>query len=310
MSKKELVDAVLSGVEVEKPPLSLWYHFGVQHGKGERFARLALDYFRYYDFDFLKVMNDYFYPMPDGLNGVRTKEDLGRIVPFDIEKSPWAEQLSALKLLGRELAGDAYFIDTVFDPWHTLKRSLAGENIVHLMENEPEATRKALEVITENLVAYCKRSLSTGSAGIFLSIPAGRELIGREHFLSFVKPFAAALLRKISGLGKMNTAHVHGEDLYFDDCIDLPAHIFNWWDRGPGGPELGSVKERIGGCVMGGIDHRILLRSTPKFLRDHVHEGRKRGGKDRFFLAGGCSIDSSVNPQAIKAIVRAARDTL
>ncbi|NIO17635.1 MAG: hypothetical protein GTN70_11765, partial [Deltaproteobacteria bacterium] len=120
---------------------------------------------------------------------------------------------SALKLLGRELAGDAYFIDTVFDPWHTLKRSLAGENIVHLMENEPEATRKALEVITENLVAYCKRSLSTGSAGIFLSIPAGRELIGREHFLSFVKPFAAALLRKISGLGKMNTAHVHGEDL-------------------------------------------------------------------------------------------------
>jgi hypothetical protein len=43
-------------------------------------------------------------------------------------------------------------------------------------------------VITDNLIAYCKRSLSIGTAGIFMSIFAGRELISHEHFLEFVKP--------------------------------------------------------------------------------------------------------------------------
>lgn len=299
---------MLSGKETDRPPLSLWYHFGVQHGRGERFARLALEYFTHYDFDFLKVMNDYFYPLPEGIEAVRTAGDLAKIAPFDVEGSPWKEQLAALDVIAAELGGRAYFIDTVFDPWHTFKRALAGENVVHLMENAPDATKTALDLITENLTTYCKMSLGRGAAGIFLSIPAGRELISREHFLTFVKPFAAKLLGEVRNLGIMNTAHIHGDDLYFDDCLDLPAHVFNWWDRGPGGPSLSTVKERVGACVMGGIDHRILNRSTRTFLRNHVLEGKRLGGNDRFFLAGGCSIDSSVNPAAIEVIVEAARE--
>ena len=305
--KIELVDRVLKGEPVGRPPLSIWYHFGVQHGKGTQFARLALDYFRFYDFDFLKVMNDYFYPLPEGLDAVRTGADLRRIGRFDVERSPWREQFRALEVIAKELKGEAYFIDTVFDPWHTLKRALAGENFVYLMDSEPDAVQEGLGVITENLISYCLRSLDIGSAGIFLSIPASREFMSREQFLTFVKPFACRLLEAVFRRGRMNVAHIHGDDLYFDDCLDFPVHVFNWWDRGPGGPSLSSVKERIPGCVMGGIDHKIVTRRTCTFLRDHVREGRTLGGKDRFFLANGCSIDASVNPRAIRAIVEAAR---
>ncbi len=307
MKKIDLVDRVLKGEPVERPPLSLWYHFGVQHGDGPRFARLALDYFRFYDFDFLKVMNDYFYPMPEGLDGVRTGADLRRIDRFDVERSPWKEQFRALRVLGKELKRKAYFLDTVFDPWHTMKRALAGEHIDALMDREPDALREALEVVTGNLIAYCARSLEIGSAGIFLSVPASREFMSREHFLAFVKPYARRLLDAVFGAGRMNVAHIHGDDLFFDDCLDFPVHVFNWWDRGEKGPSLSFVKERIPGCVMGGIDHKIVNRRTGAFLRDHVREGRALGGKDRFFLANGCSIEASVNPRAIRAIVEAAR---
>jgi uroporphyrinogen decarboxylase len=308
--KIELVDRVLRGDTVEAAPLSLWYHFGVQHGEGTRFARLALDYFTYYDFDFLKVMNDYFYPMPEGLDAVRTGEDLRRITRFDVEKSPWREQFRALEVIDKDLKGNAYFIDTVFDPWHTLKRSLAGENIGTLMDREPDAVLGALDVVTENLIAYSLRSIDIGSAGIFLSVPASREFMSREQFLTFVKPFAYRVCEAVSGRGRLNVAHIHGDDLYFDDCIDFPVHVFNWWDRGPEGPSLTSVKERISGCVMGGIDHKIVTRRTRTSLRDHVLEGRALGGKERFFLANGCSIDTSVNPRAIQAVVEAARQSL
>lgn len=121
-----------------------------------------------------------------------------------------------------------------------------------LMEEEPEALLGALEVITQNLISYCRRSLSLGSAGIFLSIIAGREVISREQFLRFVKPFSQRLLGAIPPLGKMNTAHIHGEELFFEDVLDLDAQVLSWWDRGPKGPSLGWVKERFRGCVMGG----------------------------------------------------------
>jgi len=305
-NKIELVDSVLRGEETDRPPLSLWYHFGVQHGEGTRLARLALDSFHHYGFDFLKVMNDYFYPMPEGIDAVGTGENLRRITRFDVERSPWREQFRALSVIASELKGKAYFLDTVFDPWHTLKRALAGEHIGPLMEGEPDAVQDALDVITENLIAYCLRSLDIGSAGIFLSVAASREFTTREQFLRFVKPFARRVLEAVSGRGRMNVAHIHGDDLYFDDCLDFPVAVFNWWDRGPAGPSLAFVKERITGCVMGGIDHKIVTRRTAPFLENHVREGMKLGGKERFFLANGCSIDASVNPRMIRAIVEAA----
>ena len=307
MNKVERVDRVLNGEEVDRPPLSLWYHFGIQHVAGEQFAGITLEFFKYYDFDFLKVMNDYFYQPPRGLDAVKTAEDLKRIAPFDIDQTDWKEQFKALECISAELKGKAYFIDTVFDPWQSIRRNMAGENIEALMENEPAALLEALDIVADNLIAYCQQSLAIGSAGIFMSVPAAAELISRENFLRFVKPPAMKVFKAISELGKMNTAHIHGEDLFFDDVLDFPVDIFNWWDRGPTGPSLQWVKERIPGCVMGGINQKIVARTTREFLRNHVREAIQLGGKKRFFLANGCSIDSWGYPPSMLSIVDAAK---
>jgi uroporphyrinogen decarboxylase len=307
MDKVERVDRVLNGEEVDRPPLTLWYHFGVQHAGGEQFAKLTLEFFNYYDFDYLKVMNDYFYPPPEGLNAVKTKADLKRITHVDVEKCDWQEQFKALKYISRELNGKAYFLDTVFDPWQSLRRNMAGENIEALMANEPDAMLEALDVIADNLIEYCKKSLAIGTAGIFMSMYAAKELISRENFLRFVKPSAMKVFAAVSELGKMNTAHIHGEDLFFEDVLDFPVKIFNWWDRSPNGPSLQWVKDRIDGCVMGGINQKIVARTTREFLSNHVREGIELGGSRRFFLANGCSSDTWGYPPAMKAIVEAAK---
>jgi uroporphyrinogen decarboxylase len=308
MNKKRLVDMVLEGLTVERPPLSLWYHFGVQHADGEAFAKTALKYFQHYDFDFLKVMNDYFYPAPEGLDAIRTVADLQRIVPVQPEQTPWRQQFRALEIIQASLKDDAYFIDTVFDPWQSLNRNLAAENMQHLMLNEPQALLEALDVVADNLIAYCKVSMQLGAAGIFLSIPAGSEIVSREQFLTFVKPYANKVLKAIEGLGPLTTLHVHGQELFFEDVLDMPAPVFNWWDRGPDGPSLQYVLERIPGCVMGGIDQTLVARRTRAFLKQHVREALRLGGRERFFLANGCSIDTWVYPGAIETIVRTARE--
>lgn len=307
MNKKTLVDKVLAGQPVGHPPVSLWYHFGIQHGGGEQFARTSLDFFHYYDFDFLKVMNDYFYPPPQGLDTVQTGEDLQRLTRFDVRDSAWQEQFRAIALISRALQDKAYFIDTVFDAWQSIHRNLAAENMKHLMTHEPDALLAALDRVSDNLIDYCKTVLSLGAAGIFLSIPAGSEIVTRDEFVTFVKPFARKVLEAIQPQAVMNTLHVHGQDLHFDDVLDLPAHVFNWWDRGPGGPSLQEVLGRISGCVMGGIDQTLVARRTRAFLKTHVQEALQLGGDRRFFLANGCTIDSWGYPGALKTIVAAAR---
>jgi uroporphyrinogen decarboxylase len=307
MNKKALVDRVLQGRPVDRPPLSLWYHFGIQHADGENFAQTVLKYFQHYDFDFLKVMNDYFYPVPDGVDALRTKADLMRLIRLKPEATQWREQLRAIEIIQAALQDQAYFIDTVFDPWQSLNRNLAAENMQHLMLNESQALLDALEVVADNLIAYCRATLKLGSAGIFLSIPAGSEIVTREQFLTFVKPFAQKVLKGIEGLGPMTTLHVHGQELFFDDVLDMTAPVFNWWDRGPSGPSLAHVLGRIPGCVMGGIDQTLVARRTRAFLRQHVRQALDLGGRERFFLANGCSIDTWVYPGAIETIVQAAR---
>ena len=306
MDKIRKVDRVLSGLEVDCPPVSLWYHFGVQHGSGRQFADITLEYFDYYDFDFLKVMNDIFYPPPAGLEAIASADDLKRLGPLNVE-SVWEQQFKSLELISAKLQGQAYFIDTVFDPWQTIRRGMAGEHIQALMDSAPDALLGALEVVTDNLINYCQRSLAIGSAGIFLSVAAGAEIITRQEFLTFVKPFAARVLEAVAGRAKMNTVHIHGEELFFEDALDFPADVFSWWDRGPKGPSLQWVKERIPGCVMGGIDQKIVSRRTPAFLKQHIAEGIRMGGRTRFLLAGGCSIDTWVYPKSLRAIVAGAR---
>jgi uroporphyrinogen decarboxylase len=308
MNKIERVDAVLRGDEVDYPPISLWYHFGVQHGGGENFARITLEYFQYYDFDFLKVMNDYYYPTPDGLDTVRTKADLRKFTTFDVERCAWREQFKALQIISRELKGKAYFIDTVFDPWQSIRRSVAGENMEHLAKEEPEALHAALSAVAENLIAYSRKAIEIGAAGVFMSVPAAREIVSPDLFRTFVKPYAQKVFAAISGPGRMNVAHIHGEDLYMDDCLDFPVNVLSWWDRGPQGPSMDHVKQRFTGGVMGGIDQTLLTRRSPAFLKTHVREGVGLGGGRRFFLANGCSIDTWVSPEVVAAVVAAARE--
>lgn len=307
MNKKQRVDRVLAGQPVDRPPLSLWYHFGVQHGGGETFARTTLDFFDHYDFDFLKVMNDYFYPAPEGLEAVRNPQDLQRLQRFAVAQSPWREQFKALRIIAAALENKAYFVDTVFDAWQSLHRNLAGEYMQELMEAAPQALLDALDRISDNLIDYCRTSIELGSAGIFLSIPAAAEILSREQFLIFVKPFARKVLEAIRPPAAMNVLHVHGKALFFEDVLDLPAHVFNWWDRGPDGPALQWVKDRIPGCVMGGIDQTLVARRTRAFLKAHVREALEMGGDRRFFLANGCTIDSWVYTGALQAMVTAAR---
>jgi hypothetical protein len=55
----------------------------------------------------LKVMNDYDYPMPDGVENIATREDLKKLSPFDVTRTPMGRQLKAIEIIAQALRGKA-----------------------------------------------------------------------------------------------------------------------------------------------------------------------------------------------------------
>ena len=304
MNKRERVEAVLTtGKMPDRPPVSFWYHFGTQHIGGEKYAELAVATFRYYDLDWLKAMNDFYYPMPEGLWEVKSKQDLEKIKPVELRKTDWVEQFKALELIRKDIGDEAYFIDTLFDPWQTLQRSLVGEHLTRLAKEEPEALERALDAVTETLIQYCKESLARGSAGILISTLGSADRMERDLFLRFAKPYVVRIFEEIKREGMLNTAHIHDTSIYTDDILDIPVPVLSYEDRHPTNPTLSEMNQRFSGCFMGGLDKNRFVRVTPAELKRNAEEGIRRAQDGRVLLAPGCSIPNWFSPRSVKGLV-------
>lgn len=72
MNKKERIKAAIEGAPVDKIPYSFWSHFPKEDLDSVKLARKTYDFYKEYDIDFVKTMN----------NGMYSVEDFGCIVDF------------------------------------------------------------------------------------------------------------------------------------------------------------------------------------------------------------------------------------
>jgi len=306
MNKIERVQATLAGKPVDRPPFTACYHFGTQHASPEQTADVHLGFFEAYDFDFLKVMNDYDYPMPEGMETMATAADLKRLSVFDVTKTPMGNQLKALEIIAKKLKGKALFVDTLFTAWNTIRRNLVKEALPGLMADHPRELLDALKVINQNLIRYALASLDRGSAGIFFSVPASAEFITPEQYEKFMRPFDLEFLNAIKGKGEMHILHAHGEKLFFDRLLDYPVQALSWADLN-GGPSISAMREKTPLTLMAGVDHVKFPNISAQIVREQVKSAVAQAGNTKFFLAPGCSLPTFSYPPLIKAACAAVR---
>ena len=309
MNKIERLRATIAGKPTDRPPFTIWYHFGNQHASPERAAQVHLEFFDYYDLDFLKVMNDYDYPMPAGLESMENPEDLKRLHLFQVEQTPMGNQLRAIESIAKGLKGTALFVDTLFNAWNTVRRNLAKEAMPRLMADHPEALIEALKIVNQNLIRYALASLERGSAGIFFSVPASAEFITPHQYEKFMRPFDLEFLNAIAGKGEFHILHAHGEKLYLGRLLDYPVQAISWADLN-GGPSIAGMRSKTSLTLMGGIDHVKFAYTSAKAIRRQVNESLAQAGSTKFILAPGCSVPTYSFPQLIKAARDAGRGSI
>ena len=307
MNKIERVRAILTGKPVDRPAFSFWSPFGKQHASPESAAEAHLAFFEGYDLDLLKVMKGYDYPMPEGLAGGKTPEDLKRIGPVDISRTSMGAHLKTIEILSKKLKRKALFVDTLFNAWKTLERTLAKEALPRLMAEHPESVLGALKVINSNLIQYALASLERGAAGIFLSVPAAAETLSEEEYETFMRPFDVGLLKILQGKGECHILHAHGANLFLDRMLDYHVQVLSWADLN-GGPTIAQARQKTSLTLMAGIDHINFPYMSVKKVKDQVGAALAQAGDTRFILAPGCALSTYNFPPLIRAVWEALRE--
>lgn len=301
MNKIERVTSALKGAEVDRLPFSFWYHFGLQHMPGRVHAAAEIDFYRAYDLDFLKVMSDYPYPLPLGLEAVETEEDWKRIEPTAPSDHCWDEQLSALSIIDDAIGQEAFFIETIFSPWTTARRLSRSGSLTDARERYPETLFAAMEAITTSLADYSKEAIKRGAAGIFLSLGAASdEVMTSDDYQTWGRPFDLAILNAVRE-APFNVLHIHGKRIHFDAVSDYPVGALNW-SHFATEPSLKDAKLRSGKTVMGGIDEANASHVSAPEIKEQVRKAINEVGTRGLIVTPGCSVPTDTREQNLRAI--------
>jgi uroporphyrinogen decarboxylase len=254
-------------------------------------------------------MNDYRFPLPAGVDAIRTVEDLRQIAPHELTSPNFAEQLACLRQIRAGVGPDVAILETLFDPLQTLVRA-SGASVRELIFANPEAGHAALEAVTQSLIKYVVSLKITGINGLFYSINGavepGKGGLTDAQFAEFVAPYDRRVLQAAQGLTRV--AHVHGFDLRFERCLDYPVEVFSW-SHLKSQPSLAQARKLTSAALMGGMDETAIAKQSVDELRHDLETSAAEAGRRKFILAPGCTFPPDTPHRLMKAAKRVALRT-
>lgn len=329
MKKKERVDAALRNQGVDRPPVSLWRHFYECEQSAEDLAGAMLSFHRKYDWDWMKVNPRASYHVEgwgvktdynaEGANGkpvvtqapVQSAADFGKLQPLSVSEGVLGEQIEALERIGEALGGEAYFLETVFNPL-SIAADLVNDDATFLrfMQEDPQALKAGLEVITETFIAFSSAVLKAGAGGLFFATTewASRDKLTEEQWAEWARPYDLRVLAAVQG-APFNVLHVCKNNNLLFALADYPVDAINWAVGSPGNPSMRDVQLNTGKTVIGGYMNETLRDGTPAQITSQARVAREETGGRRWMLGPACSIPVDCPEENVRA-ARAAADAV
>jgi uroporphyrinogen decarboxylase len=326
MTKIQRMDAALRNQGVDRPPVSLWRHFYECERTAEDLAGAMLAYHKKYDWDWMKVNPRASYHVegwgvkvnygPGGPNDkpsvvevpVRSASDWGKLRPLSTTEGVLDEQLEALERINEALAGEAYFVQTIFNPVSVAADLTESDQaFLDLMKSEPQALKDALEVITETFVTYARECIKAGACGIFFATTewASRDHLTEEQWDEWGRPYDLRVLNAVQD-APFNVLHVCKDNNLLFCLADYPVHAINWAVGSPGNPGLRDVQLNTDKTVIGGWMNETLQTGTPAQIMAEARQAREQTGGRRWMLGPACSIHVDTPEENVRAARNAA----
>lgn len=324
MTKMERIAAAIRGDAVDTVPYSLWSHLPLIDLDPVKNAEQTYGFYKTYDVDILKTMNNGMYSVEDfgavadyseiaggGVakivsTPVHRPKDWLDLEPVSVNAGALAREQEYLRLLLDKTRGTVPVIFTVFSPLTTAYK-LCPDLMRHVAEGFGEEVKAGLRAITESTCALVQRVIEMGADGIFfatqlLSYAAGEENFYREYGM----PYDLAVLSASSGW--CNVLHAHGKDIMFPLLRKYPVQIFNWhaWESLP---EIDEAQALTGKCIMAGLERMDITGGRKNEIEYRIYETLRQTGGRKVILSPGCVIRYPLNEE-ILAFVRKAKNEI
>lgn len=312
MTKKERIKNTLEGKEVDKVAFSMWTHLPNIDLNYSRLAEETYNFFKKYDIDFIKTMN----------NGMYSVEDYGCIIDFsDIEKggvakivsSPiesyedWikikilptdkgtlARELASLKILKEKIENnndEVPLVFTVFSPLTTAAKLSRNKIFKHIENNKENLNLiyEALENITRTTVLLIEKAIEIGIDGIFFASQlSDYEKIEENIYKKFGEKYDLEVLKAAENLW-FNIIHAHGNDIMFDILKDYPTQAFNWhaWESLP---QVSYIANTSNKTILAGLVRSDITNKNKNKISDEIYKTLISTRGKKIIISPGCVI--------------------
>lgn len=313
----------MQGGTPDRLPYAFWTHFPGIDLDPEALAEKTYSFYKEYDIDFIKTMNNGMYAIED----FGCKIDYSEIVKGGVAKltySPihepgdWLKlsrcspeegclkrERTMLKLLLKKLDGEPVpVIFTVFSPLTIANKICGGKIMEYINGGYAELVLKALEVITETTCDMAAAVIADGADGIFFAAQSATyDLMSAEMYRKYGVPYDLRVIEAAKD-GWMNTIHAHGENIMFELLKDYPVDVFNWhaWETLPA---IDEAQLLTGKCLMGGLKRMDITARDHNAIMHQIFECFKLLGGKNQILTPGCVVRYPLDEETLKFIRRA-----
>ena len=318
-SKKERIYAAVRGDKTDKLPYAIWTHLPGIDMDPVRLAEETYNFYKTYDTDLIKTMNNGMYAIEDfgcevdysqiktgGVaklisTPISTPDDWDLIKPLKLEECKAIQrELYSLKLLLEKVKDeDVPVLFTVFSPFTTANKLSNNRLLEDIRNTDTKKIHNALQIIADLTAELVRTAISMGADGVFFaSQMSSYDVTDEKTFKEFGEYYDRQVLEASEGF--CDTIHCHGTNIMFDILKDYPVDIFNWhaWESLP---TLEEAKQ-TGKCIMGGLDRRDITDRNYDKIRFQISECLKTFGGIKHILAPGCVIRYPLDPEALRYI--------
>jgi uroporphyrinogen decarboxylase len=307
-NKREVMLGLLNKpVTQDYIPAAFFIHFEESFRLGSAAVEKHLEYFRFTGMDFVKIQYERTFPF---LTEIKKPEDWAKMPGYKLDF--YQPQLEAVKGLVKEAKQEALILVTLYSPFMCARHSTSSQLVTaHLQEN-PEAVKKGLEIITDSLMKFVKECIRLGVDGFYASTQGGEASRFQDTriFKEYIKPYDLVLMNEINRSCIFNILHVCDYNGPYDDFspfVDYPGHIVNC------NPQLNTgrlawreITQMFNRPCMGGLDrHGVIVSGGKEEIEKAVNE-ELRQVTHPFVLGADCTLPADIPWSNIRTAVAVA----
>lgn len=307
LSKRErMLDFINNPVALNYVPAAFFMHFDSRYHSGQAAIDKHLEFYTTTGMDFVKVQYEQIQPPAAP---IRTSEDWARAPLYPDEFfEPTVRIVEGLvNAVGRE----ALVILTLYSPFMWTRHFAGNVDLTDRFKNNPDAVKKALEIMTANVLRLVRLCQKVGVDGFYASSQGGESdrFGGTDIFEKYIKPSDLAVWDEIEAC-KFNVLHICDYDGEYDDLspfLDYPGAVVNCslklGSRNLTPREVSRMFERP---FMGGLERLGVLATGSHERIRQAARNILADAPERFILAADCTVPSATPWENLRAAIETA----